>query len=75
MKSLVRLRRETVILRWRGEAPVLAAMQYVDNLLFFFCEECKMYHYHRASDNLLPARCVKETGLRKTGYFLEVLAL
>ena len=44
---------QTEILEWREGVPVIAVGRYTARSVYWFCSECKMFHYHWPTDGLV----------------------
>lgn len=61
---------ETEILEWRGEYPVIAVHWYSSRSVYWFCQQCKMWHFHWPTGDIVR-KCFK--GDWKEGYFIKVV--
>ena len=61
----------TEILAWRGERPVIAVGRYTDRSVYWFCDQCKSFHYHYPTDGVVR-RCVKGD-YRIQGHYIKVV--
>ncbi len=57
-----------------GGRPVVLAWKLPDqpSTAGFYCQHCKRYHYHGASDGERVAHCVKPSPFKETGYVLKI---
>jgi hypothetical protein len=58
------------ILEWRGDVPVLGCLGYDLRTWFFYCPECKTFHYHKSVVGIQKAKCTKGRFI-STGYYLK----
>jgi len=62
---------QTEILAWRGDYPVIAVGRYTDRSVYWFCDQCKMFHYHYSTEGLVK-RCIKGDYQRQ-GHYIKIV--